>query len=416
MTIYIISKMLFILKSCYNYKYKLNKKLNLKIIKLFTETKMNKRDYYEILGVPKNATQEEIKSAYRKLALKYHPDRNPNNKEAEEKFKEAAHAYEVLSNTEKRKQYDQFGSEGPMGGGMGGFGADMNMDDIFSNFEDIFGNIFGGQKKRAKKSGPIPKKGHDLSKAINISLEEAFSGITKEIKIYHYVVCSDCSGKGSKEPSSIEICKVCNGSGQVGSRHGIFMYTQMCNHCNGEGYIIKNPCPTCKGQTRIQQYDTFKIDIPKGIYDKAELVISGKGDAGIFQGESGNLYLQVNILPHPKFKRVDDDIHCSILVTYPQLVFGCQIEIENIDNTKETLKIPKGSDIGDKIKIKNQGFYKLRGKNRGDLIVTLKCYIPKQLSEKAEKALREYSEAIGTSINEEEQDGTIKSFFKKFLQ
>lgn len=373
---------------------------------------MDKRDYYDILGVPKNASQDEIKSAYRKLALKYHPDRNPNNKEAEEKFKEAAQAYEVLSNEQKRKQYDQFGSEGPS---MGGFGSDMNMDDIFSNFEDIFGNIFG-HKKKPKKTGPIPKKGNDLERSINISLEEAFSGVVKEVKIYHYVICPDCSGKGSKDQTSIELCKECSGSGQIGYRHGIFMYTQTCNHCSGEGYIIKNPCPTCKGQTRIQQYDKIDINIPKGIPDNAELKIPNKGDSGIFQGPYGNLYLRVNILPNPKFKRVEDDIHCSIKVTYPQLVFGCQIEIENLDGTKETLKIPKGSEVGDLIKIKNQGFYKLRSKGRGDLVITLKCDIPKNLSEKAEKALREYSEAIGTQINDKDGSGSIKSFFKKFLQ
>lgn len=375
---------------------------------------MSKRDYYEILGVSKNATQDEIKAAYRKLALKYHPDRNPNNKEAEEKFKETAHAYEVLSNAEKRRQYDQFGSEGPYMGG--GFGADMNMSDIFSNFEDIFGDIFGGHKKRAKKTAPSAKKGHNLGKNINITLEESFLGTIKDIKIYHYVVCPDCAGKGSKDQTSIETCKVCAGAGQVGSRHGIFMYTQTCHHCNGEGLIIKNPCPTCKGQTRIQQYDAIKVAIPKGVYDKVEIKIPGRGDAGVFQGESGDLYLQISILPHPKFKRIGDDIHCSIVATYPQLVFGCQIEIENIDNAKETLKIPKGSEIGDTIKIKNQGFYKLRGKARGDLVVTLKCDIPKKLPEAAIKALKEYSQAIGTQIDDQNRDGSIKSFFKKFLQ
>lgn len=374
---------------------------------------MSKADYYKVLGVPKTATQDEIKSAYRKLALKYHPDRNPDNKEAEEKFKEAAEAYEVLSNTEKRKQYDQFGHEGPS---MGGFGANMNMDDIFSNFEDIFGNIFGaGQKKKSKKSGPTPKRGQDLAKELNISLEESFLGTTKDIKVYRYVSCDVCHGKGSQEPSSIEVCKECTGTGQVGYRHGIFMYTQACPVCNGEGFIIKNPCTKCKGQTRVQQYDSLKISIPKGIFDKAELRIPEKGDAGTFNGPAGDLYLRVHVMPHPTFKRVEDDIHCSILLTYPQFVFGSQVEIENIDGTKESLKVPKGWQIGDPIKIKGQGFQKIRGKTRGDLVVTPKCDIPKKLSASAEKALREYSDAIGTQINENESDGSIKSFFKKFL-
>lgn len=374
---------------------------------------MNKRDFYEILGVSKTASQEEIKAAYRKLALKYHPDRNPNNKEAEDKFKEAAEAYEVLSNNEKRKQYDQFGHAGPEMGGFGGQG--MNMDDIFSNFEDIFGDIFGGggNRRKSKKSGPSAKRGHDIAKELTISMEESFVGIIKNIKIYHYVPCGTCHAKGTEDPTSITVCTQCQGTGQVGYRHGIFMYAQNCNVCHGEGYLISKPCHTCKGQSRIQQYDDIKVTLPVGIYDGAVIRYGGKGDAGMYGGPSGDLHVQIHVTPSKEFRRVDDDIECNVILTYPQLVFGCQMEIENIDKTKETLKVPKGCPVGERIVIQGKGFARIKGKGRGNLIVITKCDIPKKLTKESEETLRQYSEQIGTKTAA--SDGGISGFFKKFL-
>ncbi len=375
---------------------------------------MNKRDFYEILGVAKTATQDEIKAAYRKLAMKYHPDRNPDNKEAEEKFKEAAEAYEVLSNAEKRKQYDQFGHAGTQGG-FGGH-QDMNMDDIFRNFEDIFGDIFGQQtqRRRSKKAGPLPKRGHDLAQELSLTLEEAFRGVSKDIKLYHYVVCTTCHGKGMAQGSSATTCPECQGSGQVGYRHGIFMYTQTCTTCHGDGYQISDPCKTCKGQSRIQQYDTISINVPQGIFDGAELRLQGKGDAGVFGGEAGDLYVRIRVMPNKKFNRVEDDIECSIVLTYPQLVLGCQVEVENIDGSKETIKISKGCPVGERILIPGKGFHKIRGKGRGNLVVITKVDIPKKLTAEAEETLKKYSEIIGTDTNPPE--GSIRSFFKKFLR
>jgi len=371
------------------------------------------RDYYEILGVSKKATQEEIKAAYRKLALKYHPDRNPNNKEAEEKFKEAAAAYEVLSDTDKRKRYDQFGHAG-VEGNMGMGKQDMNMEDIFEHFGDIFGDIFGmGQQQTRRKTGPTPKRGHDLSQELQITLKEAYTGTKKEVGIYQFVACEVCGGKGMEKGTSAQTCSRCSGTGQIQFKQGFFMYAQPCDVCNGEGFTIPSPCKACKGQSRIQKFDKFTVNIPKGIFDGAELRISGKGDAGVYGGQSGDLFIHVTVLPDKTFSRVDDDLVCTIMLTYPQLVLGSQIDIENIDGTKETIKIPKGCPVGEKIIVAGKGFQRLRSKSYGNLVVITNCHIPKKLSTEAKRLLTDYSEQIGTSTDNHE--GSIRSFFKKFL-
>ena len=378
---------------------------------------MSKRDYYEILGVDKSAAQDEIKKAYRKLALKFHPDRNPDNKEAEEKFKEAAHAYEILSDAQKKKQYDQFGHAGFEGmGGQGGPGANMNMDDIFSAFGDIFGDIFGGgggQRRQRTSSGPQARRGHDLHKTITITLKEAFTGTKQEIKYYRFFKCETCKGKGAKEGSKTSTCSKCHGSGQISTRQGFFMYSRTCDACRGEGYIIPDPCRDCSGQSRVQKYDKFTVNIPKGIFNSAELRISGKGDAGVYGGPAGDLFLQVTVLPDKKFTRVEDDIEVQVMLTYPQLVFGAQIEIENIDDTKVSLKVPKGCPVGEKLFIPGKGFQKLRGKGRGNLVVITQCHIPKKLPKDAQVQLKEYAKIIGDKP--EDNGGGIYGFFKKFL-
>lgn len=376
---------------------------------------MTKRDFYEVMGVPKTASTAEIKAAYRKLAMQYHPDRNPNNKEAEEKFKEAAEAYEVLSDPQKRKQYDQFGHQ-EAGGGFSH--QDINMNDIFKNFEDIFGDMFGAQQNQRrrsnKKPGPVPKRGHDLGKRLSITLEESFLGVSKEIKIYRFVSCETCKGKGFPEDAVVSACPECQGTGQIDYRHGIFMYTQSCTACQGNGYTVSKVCATCKGQSRVQQYDTFNVTIPKGIFNDAELRILGKGDAGVFGGEAGDLLIHITILPHKKFTRIEDNLECSLLLTYPQLVLGCQVDVENIDGSKETIKIPRGTPVGERIVIPGKGFHKIRGKGRGNLEVITQCDIPKKLSAEEEEVLKKYSELIGNDPNPSE--GVITSFFKKFLR
>jgi len=373
---------------------------------------MNKRDYYKILGVSKGASQEEIKAAYRKLALKYHPDRNPDNKDAEEKFKEAAQAYEILSDAQKRKQYDQFGHSGVEGMGGAGPGS-MNMDDIFSAFGDIFGDMFGGFKRSQKRGGPEPKRGHDLYKNIEITLKESYTGIKREIQYYRFFACETCHGKGLKKGTVAHACKKCRGTGQITMKQGFFMYTQTCGSCGGEGYTIPSPCSTCSGQSRIQKYDKFTVNIPKGIFENAELRISGKGDAGIYGGLAGDLFLQIHVAPDKIFKRFQDDILVNVMLTYPQLVFGSQVEIKNIDDTKITIKIPKGCPVGKEIIVSGKGFQKLRSKGKGNLVVVTQCHIPKKLSTESKKKLEEYATLIGDKP--EDETGSIAGFFKKFL-
>ncbi len=380
---------------------------------------MSKKDFYEILGVNRSATKEDIKAAYRKLAVKYHPDKNPDNKEAEEKFKEAAHAYEILSDDSKRQQYDQVGHANFENmGNHGGHGAGMDINDIFENFGDIFGNfedLFGGSQKKRKKGnvGPDPKRGHDLYKEVSITLQDAFLGKKEQVNFYRFFPCEDCSGKGLQKGTTVQTCSKCHGAGQVQFRQGFFAYSQPCTHCQGNGYTIPSPCSSCKGQSRVQKYDKFSVSIPAGIYDGAELRIAEKGDAGVYSGPSGDLFLKIKILPDKKFQREENDLVCSLMLTYPQLVLGSQVEMESIDGTKETLKVPKGCTVGERILVPGKGFPNLRNKIRGNLVIITKCAIPKKISAKAKELLTDYSEEVGTDGSAHE--GSIMGFFKKFL-
>lgn len=378
---------------------------------------MNKTDYYKVLGVDKSATTDDIKTAYRKLAMKYHPDRNPNNKAAEDKFKEATEAYEVLGDAQKRSQYDQFGHAGMnngMGGGPGGSGmGGMSMDDIFENFGDIFGSMFGGgAAKSRRKKGPQPQAGLSLTKDIEITLKDAFLGTKHEIAYHHFFVCDTCSGSGARTGTSAQMCSSCNGSGEVHYKQGFFMYAQPCTACSGHGFTIPQPCTACHGQSRIQRYDKFTVNIPQGIHDGAELRVSDKGDAGIYGGRTGDLFLRIRVKADKVFKRDGDDLLCTVMLTYPQLVLGCQVDIENIDGTKHSIKIPKGCPVGEKIVISGEGFHKLRSRTRGNLIIITQCYIPTKLSAEAKKKLQEYSDIVGTQATSE---GFITGLFKKFL-
>lgn len=373
---------------------------------------MAKRDYYEILGVSKSASKDEIKKAYRKLAVKYHPDRNPDNKEAEDKFKEATEAYEVLSNEQKRQKYDQFGHAGMQGGA--DYHEYSDFGDIFSNFGDIFADIFGGgQRQQRSKTGLTPQRGDDLSYKIEIDLKESYLGTKKEFYIYHYAKCDTCSGQGTQPGTKPEKCSACHGTGSVNYRQGFFSFSQPCTTCRGQGFIIKSPCSTCNGKSRTQKKEQININIPAGIYDGAELRVRGRGDAGIYGGAPGDLYLHVKVSKNKNFWRTNNDLVTNLNLTYPQLVLGCQVEIENIDSQMIPVKIPKGSPVGKEIIIPNKGFTVPGSLNRGKLVIITQCHIPTRLSSKAKESLMKYSEQIGTDTKD--NNSGISGFFKKFL-
>jgi molecular chaperone DnaJ len=300
---------------------------------------------------------------------------------------------------------------------MGGHGGQHgNMDDIFEQFGDIFGTIFGGsagKNKQKKATGPTAKRGHDLYKEISITLKEAFLGTKKEISYYHFVSCDTCQGKGTQKGTGYQACLTCHGSGQQTYQQGFFAFSQTCNTCMGEGFIISSPCTQCTGQSRIQTLEKITPTIPRGIFDAAELRVSGKGDAGVFGGSAGDLYLKVLVIADKQFRRVEDNLESTIMLTYPELVFGAQVEIESIDGTKETIKIPKGTAVGQKITIPGKGFYRINSPKRGDFVVTTQCHIPTKLSPEAKDGLKQYADLIGTTI--EDSSGSIKGFFKKFL-
>ena len=373
---------------------------------------MTKRDYYEILGVSKSASKDEIKKAYRKLAIKHHPDKNPDNKESEEKFKEASEAYEVLSNETKRKKYDNFGHSGMQSGA--DYHEYSDFGDIFSNFGDIFSDLFGGgQRQRQNKTGLIPQRGHDLSYKIEISFKESYLGIKKDIGIYHYVKCDTCNSSGCKPGTKPTKCSNCGGTGSINYRQGFFSFAQPCNSCGGQGFIITTPCSTCYGKSRIQKKDLLTINIPAGINNGAELRVKSKGDAGVYGGTFGDLYLNVKVKEDKKFWRKNNDLITNLNLTYPQLVLGCQVDIENIDNQVTSIKIPKGCSVGKQITIPGKGFSVPGSFSRGSLVVITKCHIPTRLNAGAKKLLIEYSEKIGNDTKS--SDSSISGFFKKFL-
>lgn len=374
---------------------------------------MSKGDYYVVLGVSKEAAADEIKKAYRKLAMKYHPDRNPDNKEAEEKFKEAAEAYSVLSDSAKKQRYDQFGHAG-VDGASGTGQSYSDMDDIFEHFGDIFGSMFNqGGGSRKKRSGPAPQRGHDLAQEITLTLKESYLGCKKEIGVYRYVLCTDCNHKGTAPGTSVVTCGDCRGSGQVAMRQGFFSFAQQCGTCWGQGFKIPSPCTTCRGQTRIQKHERVTVTIPAGIYDRAELRLSGKGDAGVFGGTSGSLFLTVYVKEDKQFFRQDVDLYTTVTLPYHQLVLGCEVDVKNLDETVEKIKIPHGCPVGKEVLIPGKGFQKVQGRGVGRLIIVIQCDIPTKLNKKSKEALIEYADNLG-DIPSGKEEG-VSGFFKKFL-
>ncbi|OUQ69524.1 molecular chaperone DnaJ [Eubacterium sp. An11] len=359
-----------------------------------------KRDYYEVLGVSKNATADEIKHAYRKVAKKYHPDMNPGDKNAEEKFKEASEAYEVLSDPEKKARYDQFGHAAfEQGGGAGGFGGfDFGSGDMGDIFGDIFGDFFGGgSRSNARRNGP--RQGANLRAAVRITFDEAIRGVDKELEITLKEKCNTCGGTGAKPGTSPETCSKCNGTGQVvytqQSMFGMVRNVQPCPDCNGTGQVIRYKCPDCSGTGYIKVRKKIKVPIPAGIDNGQSVRIREKGEPGINGGPRGDLLVNVNVSRHPKFQRQEYDIFSTEPITFAQAALGATIKIDTVDGPME-YTIKPGTQTDTKIRLKNKGVPSLRNKNlRGNHFVTLVVQVPERMTEAQKEALRRFQEAMG---------------------
>ena len=367
----------------------------------------NKRDCYEILGVSRDASDQEIKSAYRKLALKYHPDKNPDDKDAEEKFKEAAEAYSILSDAEKRARYDRYGYNG-MQGGFSGFDPSTFGDfgDILGSFFD-FGDIFGGRRKRGG-----PERGSNIQYNLDISFKEAAFGLTTKIKIPRQETCSDCEGRGTPKGKDPVKCSACGGSGQQRYQQGFFSVSRTCQHCDGAGQIITEPCETCMGRGRVLKEKTLEVRIPAGVDNGSRLRIQGEGEAGLYNGPSGDLYVVIYVEEHSFFQRQGNNIYCQIPIGVTQAVLGAEIMIPTLEED-EKLRIPEGTQNGTVFRLRGKGIVGLGERGRGDEFVTVNVVIPTKLT-KEQRQLFESLDKLGK--NEEpapQQQQSEKNLFEK---
>ncbi len=381
---------------------------------------MTKKDYYEILGVSKSSSADEIKKAYRKVAMQHHPDRNPGNKDAEEKFKEAAEAYEVLSDTDKRAKYDRYG-HAAFAPGSGGFSGstNVNMEDIFSQFgdifgEDIFGSFFGGGGRRggggARNHGT---RGSNLRIKLKLNYEEMSKGVTKNIKVKKYVPCNTCSGSGAKDKGSIQTCNTCGGSGQVRKVTNTFLgqmqTVSTCPTCNGEGTTITNKCSVCKGEGRVYGEETVNINIPAGVQEGMQLSLSGKGNAGERGGMPGDLIVLIEEEAHKELQRDGLNVAYELHISFPDAVFGTNVEVPTIDG-RAKIKIPAGTQSGKIFRLKGKGFPEVNGYGKGDQLIHVNVWTPQNVTHEEKEMLNQMNE----SPNFKPQPGkSEKSFFDK---
>ena len=358
---------------------------------------MEDRDYYKILGVSKTATDEEIKKSYRRVAMQYHPDRNPGDKEAEEKFKTASEAYEVLRDPQKREIYDQYGIEGLRGTGFTGF---RGFDDIFSAFGNIFEDFFGfGTSPRRRTAA---RQGADLRYDLTISFYDAAFGKEIEIEIPKKVLCGICNGTGAKPGTYPTSCPHCKGTGQVTHSQGFLAIRTTCGHCHGAGQIISHPCKECRGSGSVRENKKIKVKIPPGVDTGSKLRIRDEGEEGERGGPPGDLYIFLYVEAHDFFSRDGDDIICQIPISFPQAALGAEIEVPSLSGEKK-LSIPKGTENGDIFRIKGEGFPRIRGHGRGDMVIQAIVKTPKNLTKRQEELLREF-EALGREKEKEKQD------------
>jgi molecular chaperone DnaJ len=366
----------------------------------------SKQDYYDLLGVSRSASQDELKKAYRKLAMKYHPDRNQGDKESEAKFKEVSEAYEVLSDAKKRQQYDQFGHDGLKSSfGPGGFdfgrdfthGADLQdiLGSIFGGGGGIFDDFFGGGRRRSSRPGG-PQPGADLRFDIEIDFEEAAFGSEREITLPLSVQCDDCTGTGVTPGSKRETCRQCGGAGSVISGGGFFQVRQTCPVCGGQGSLVTNPCVKCSGSGRVKTSKRITLKIPRGVETGSRLRLAGKGEGGIRGGPAGDLYVVIRVKPHTLFRRREDDLFCEVPVPFETLALGGDIQVPTIDGFAK-LKIASGTETGKVFRLRNKGMPSVEGYGRGDLHVQIVTEVPVKLSSKQKKALNDYREHVSDS-------------------
>ncbi|WP_028024598.1 molecular chaperone DnaJ [Enterovibrio calviensis] len=376
---------------------------------------MSKRDFYEVLGVSRDASERDIKKAYKRLAMKYHPDKNPGDESATDKFKEVKLAYEILTDAQKRAAYDQYGhaafEQGGMGGGGGFGGGNADFSDIFG---DVFGDIFGGGGRRGGQARA--QRGADLRYNMELTLEEAVRGVNKEIDVPTYVSCDPCSGSGAKPGTSPQTCGTCHGQGQVQMRQGFFAVQQACPTCHGRGKIIKDPCDSCHGQGRVQKTKTLSVKIPAGVDTGDRIRLTGEGEAGEYGAPAGDLYVQVHVRDHHIFTRDGNNLYCEVPVSFTMAALGGEVEVPTLDG-RVSLKVPTETQTGRMFRMRGKGVQSVRGGGLGDLICKLVVETPVNLSSKQKELLREFEESLGGSAAKKHKpksegffDG-VKKFF-----
>ncbi len=359
---------------------------------MVSNTKVSKADYYEVLGVSREVSEQELKSAYRKQALKYHPDRNPGDSEAEEKFKEASEAYQVLSDADKRAAYDRYGHAGVSGSGQGGFGGGFSGSvDLGDIFGDLFGEMFnmGGQQQRPGRQ----RRGEDLRFDLAINFEDAIFGTETEVKIRRYEACGTCHGSGSASGRGPVTCPQCQGRGQIRYQQGFFSVARTCSACGGAGTIVSDPCTTCRGETRVPKEVKLTVKVPPGVEEGTRIRYGGEGDAGRAGGPSGDLYIVLGIRAHDFFERDGHDLHCVIPISFPQAALGAEIEVPAVDGAV-TLKVPEGTQSGKELRIRGKGVPYLNEKGRGDLVVRVVVQIPKKMTRAQRELVAQLAESM----------------------